>query len=245
MRDLLFKIRENIRPLPIDIYIQPIFDLSTNQIVGGEILARGYTLDSIVPFKNIIEHLQHPDIMLNVGNHVINLFCAFYQQRKMGDLRFNLNVSHLQIQHQKFPAIIEKTLKNYHIEPKTLMLEISCDEPALDEVAIQNLHQLEALGVGIAWDNISSEEQLRALHGLFKVRTLKLKPGKIDEKQTQEINLIIDFADQHDIEVIAEQIETMKQASIFLKRNVTKGQGYIYSRAINTTEFKKRYINTQ
>ncbi|MFV0264513.1 MAG: EAL domain-containing protein, partial [Kluyvera sp.] len=115
MRDLLFKIRENIRPLPIDIYIQPIFDLSTNQIVGGEILARGYTLDSIVPFKNIIEHLQHPDIMLNVGNHVINLFCAFYQQRKMGDLRFNLNVSHLQIQHQKFPAIIEKTLKNYHI----------------------------------------------------------------------------------------------------------------------------------
>ena|GEM_PF-4694753 len=78
MKTLLFKIKANIKPLPIDIHIQPIFNLATNQIEGGEILARGYTQDSIIQFKNIIEHLGHSDIMLNIGSHVINLFCSFF-----------------------------------------------------------------------------------------------------------------------------------------------------------------------
>jgi|GEM_PF-4864812 FOG: EAL domain len=163
----------------------------------------------------------------------------------MNKLRFNINVSHVQLQHKKFPEIIENTLMHYHIEPKILMLEISCDELTLDDIAIQNIERLKIFGISIAWDNISSEKQLQSLHSFFKPHAIKLKPGKIDEKKINEINKIIDFAENNKIEVIAEQLETMRQTSVFLRRNVMKGQGYIFSRAIDLTEFKKRYINIQ
>lgn len=244
VKDIIFSIRANVKPLPIDIYIQPIFNLSSLEVMGGEVLARGYSHGSIVPFKDMIPYLKNKEIMLNLETHIINLTCSFIQRENANNMFFSINVSGQQLQQSKFSSIIENAFEKYNVKPEQLMFEVTCDDLELDETSISNLKSMEEIGATVAWDNISTVAQLNSMHTQFKVNTIKLKPGKIQSDKINEINSIINFANEHGMEIIAERLETMKQLSICLRKNIQKGQGYIYSRAVNTIEFKNKYMNS-
>ena len=205
------------------IHVQPIMDLRTRQPVGYEALARFRSLPPRPPDAWFAEAAA-----LELGTHLelatIERALAVLPQIPI-DAYLSLNCSHRTVRNPDLVAMLAP-------HAARLVVEITEHEPVDDyeDLAIA-LQPLRALGVRIAIDDAGA--------GYASLRhTLALNPDivKVDISLTRAIDTdrarralasaLISFADEMDMTIIAEGIETEAELRTLTDLGVRYGQGF-------------------
>ena len=103
------------------------------------------------------------------------------------------------------------------------------------------LAELQALGLRVAIDDFGTGYSSLSYLEKFRVNTLKLDKSftqayEVGARSALMLSGVIALAQQLELEVVAEGIETLAQLNFLRAEGCKLGQGYLFSRATDLTE---------
>ncbi|WP_233569535.1 EAL domain-containing protein [Planomicrobium sp. Y74] len=231
----------------LSLFYQPKVNLETQEIVGMEALLRWKhpEMGWISPAE-FIPVAEETGQIVPIGKWVLEEACRqnkLWQDQGLPSLKVSVNVSVLQFQSGKFIKNVKSILMDTQLPPQFLELEIT--ESIMQNIAesTEVLEQLGKLGVKTSIDDFGTGYS--SLHVLQKlpIDTLKIDKAFIDEldqncKQPM-VKAIIDLALNLGLNIVAEGIESANQMESLIEMGCPVGQGYLFSRPIDSLEFEK------
>jgi diguanylate cyclase len=249
--DLERELRRAVGIGALDACIQPVIDLRTGTIVGGELLCRWTTEDGReVPPEAFIEVAEDSTLVVEIGRwmleragRVLGDWAQDPTGSGLADLHLSVNLSGRHVDH---PGVIDDVTglwDRWNIEPSKLIVEITETSllKDLDEAAA-TLEQLRQAGVTICVDDFgvgyASLRYLRELPvGLVKIdRSIVSGFGRIDS-DTVIVTMLSRLADVLDIQIVAEGIETEEQRERLTEIGCHYGQGYLFAKGMPVESF--------
>ena len=240
------------RALELDefvLYVQPIVDISTAAVVGGEALVRWQhpTVGLLYP-DEWIDVAESTGLMPALGEWVLNTAChiaAGWPPVAAGCVprRIHVNVSARQLDNGNFAEMIERALCAAHLGPDRLAIEFTETHLArIRPELLEDLRVLSATGVGLAADDYGT-----GYSPLTKIIELPLDMVKIDKQFIAEmlndprsmavVQALVGLGSALALDVIAEGVETVEQAEALRQAGCRLGQGYLWSRAVPPQRF--------
>jgi EAL domain-containing protein (putative c-di-GMP-specific phosphodiesterase class I) len=202
---------------------QPIVDLRTREILGMEALSRFHSLPLRPPYEWFAEAAE---LELGVPLELATMRRALARVRDLPrDAYLSLNCSHR-------AALSGELLDAFGADAHRIVVEITEHEPVEDYDRLTSaLERLRAAGVRVAIDDAGA--------GFASLRhTLRLRPDivKIDISIVRDLDrdrgkralasALARFADEMDMAVVAEGIESQAELDALLALGVVMGQGF-------------------
>lgn len=242
-------LRRAIEEKQFIVYYQPILSLETQQIVSAEALVRWQhpTRGLIYP-DGFIPVAEETGMIEDIGELVLE-----ESIRQMAEWRrtipfmegtgVNVNLSPRQLVDRTVIARINKCLDNYKLDPRALRLEITESAMMNDlSLVLRFIEELNARGIEIHLDDFGTGySSLSILHTL-PFNTIKLDRsfvsnlGKELESPTT-VQAIVMLAQNRQVKVVAEGIETYDQMTHLRQLDCEYGQGYFFSKPLPPAEF--------
>jgi EAL domain-containing protein (putative c-di-GMP-specific phosphodiesterase class I) len=161
-------------------------------------------------------------------------------------IRIGVNVSGQQIREPGMLEMVRGTLEETGVSPESVELEITestiMQDDALTE---QTLGRLHAMGIGLALDDFGT-----GYSSLSYLRRFTIDRVKIDGSFVRELpenaddaeltSAIIAMAHGLRLSVVAEGVETARQALFLRQRGCDEVQGYLFGRPIPADDFVDR-----
>lgn len=241
LRDAVAK--EAFRPA-----FQPKIDLATGRINGVEALARWYrTEDRIISPATFIPLAEELGLIDEIGFQILRASCdaAADWIRAGYDVPVAVNVAPSQFGRPDFINQVVAALSDSGLPPKMLELEIT------ETMAVSNPEQvatvmkpLRAMGVKLAIDDFGTGHANLSLltqipFDIFKIDRQFIAALEADEQAPAIIDMILAMAKTLGMKTVAEGIETAEQAAFLTQRGCSMGQGFLYSRPVPVSEFRK------
>lgn len=231
------------------LHYQPIIDVRTNKIKGAEALLRWHneTLGNVGPdiFIPIAEDIG---IISAIGDWVLIEACKqnkYWQQQGYFNIIMSVNMSARQLSLDDYAKTVEASLKATELAPQYLELELT-ETTIMKDInhAMVQLEKLQALGIAISLDDFGT-----GYSSMSYLRKLKLSRLKIDRSFIKSIpfseediittKAIISLANNLNLKITAEGIETKAQ-QVFIASTLTdSAQGYYFSKPVNSKDFEK------
>ena len=230
------------------VYYQPILSLRNKLLVGFEALVRWqHPTRGLVCPGDFIPLAEETGLILFIDQIVLREACAQMHKWKTqfpgSALSFmNVNLSNLQLAQSDLFELVSRTLEETGLDPNGLLIEIT------ESVVITNpestaamLKRLKALGVHLYIDDFGTGySSLSYLHNLpidgLKIdRSFIRKVGNNGEGM-EIIKTILLLAKDMNVAVIAEGLETTNQVSQITSLHCEYGQGFLFSRAVESGE---------
>jgi len=239
-------LRRALERQQFQVYYQPIVSLKTGRISGFEALVRwNHPTRGMVSPAEFIPVAEETGMVNLIDWWVIGEACTqlgIWQQRFAAEvpLTMSVNLSGLQLTQLSLLERLDKILRQTSIEGRTLKLEIT--ETGLLKNATSStamLEQLKTLGIQLSIDDFGTGySSLERLHQL-PIDTLKIDRSFVSRLGCQDnslevIRTIITLAHTLQMDVIAEGVETMPQLSQLRLLDCEYGQGYFFSRPLDS-----------
>ncbi|MBO1256095.1 EAL domain-containing protein [Alteromonas sp. 5E99-2] len=227
---------------------QPIVDLKTNKIIGCEVLAR-YS-DNAGPLypDEFIPLLPQLDLTLPFTTKLIKTAVAELtaQDDIPNGFKINLNL---------FPSDITKdNITDFmaaaaNTKDFNICFEITEDATFNTPEALSNLARLRRQGFTVAIDDFGTGYanlgQLQNLEFDFlKIDRSFIMALEGDNVKSTLIPTIISLAEQLDVTLVAEGVETENQASILKNLNTGLGQGWLFGKPMPAEDLSELTIQT-
>lgn len=222
---------------------QPILDLQSNSICGFEALARLYTdklgLVSPVEFIPIAEETK---LIIPLGEKVI--VDAFRFLNKLSSLGYktitvSVNVSAIQLLRPEFTNRLLELIREMHINPASIGIEITESVFAHDYVVINSIiSKLKDVGLHVAIDDFGTGYSSLAREKELNVDCLKIDKYFIDKLLEVGADKaitgdIISMAHRRGHCTIAEGVEHEDQKQYLLAHGCDKIQGYLIGKPLD------------
>lgn len=227
---------------------QPIFDISSDKVIGAEALIRWKNEDlGYVEPDKFIPIAEKSNFIIPIGQWVLENACI--QAKKWHDKGYKIfiavNISVNQLKKEGFVEDVSKILKKTYLEPEYLELEIT------ESISVENiyhiiriLNKLKELKVTISMDDFgtgySSLAQLKNLYiSKLKIDKSFTKDIEIDASGTLIVSTIIAMAKSLNLKVVAEGVETNDQLEFLKEYECDMIQGYLIGAPTNSESFEK------
>ena len=236
-------LRRAVEREEFEVHYQPIVSLATAKIVGFESLVRWQHPErGMVSPLEFISIAEETGLIVDLGLWVLRASCRQLRQWQQYDpsLMISVNLSGKQFTQPDLIEQIKRILDDTGLDPRSLKLEIT------ESVVMENadsassmLMQLCALGIQSSIDDFGTGySSLSYLHR-FPVNTLKIDRSFISrmddgDEETEIVRTILTLATNLGMEVVAEGIETEKQLAHLKAMSCAYGQGYFFSKPLNT-----------
>ncbi|HEY1845031.1 MAG TPA: EAL domain-containing protein [Buttiauxella sp.] len=231
--------------LTVDMMLQPVFDTSTFKCVGCEMLMRGIHRRNHVAPNLFINRLEENGGIVSLGEHVIALAFS-YLASAIAPLNhafsLHVNISPVQLNNAEFAGQVIALSEYYGVQPVRIVLEITDNNILLDEQGLNSALRLREAGFLLAWDDIHSVEILDEKLSRLETDFIKLDRSCFKESSSTETVRIIEAAKAHEVDVIAEGVETFSQMKMLFNNDVKMAQGYLFSRPLDRDSFRKKYL---
>ena len=249
---LRLELMEAINQENFDLFYQPLIHPETGLVTGVEALIRwchpqqGYISPAI-----FIPLAERTGQIISVGQWVLEKACldiAEWNKTHNSQITVSVNISPLQFRRAGFLQVLEHALELSQLPPELLKIEIT--EGVIINGAdrtIEILKAVRALGVQVAIDDFGT-----GYSSLSYLRRLPINQIKLDRSFIEELTLdgqdaaivqsIIHLAHQLDLEVVAEGVETLSQASLLYQQGCDLLQGFFYAKPAPLTELKPVYL---
>jgi len=234
-----------------ELHFQPQYHLDSNQLIGAEALLRTSQgeLQKLSP-GIYIPIAEETGLITEIGNWVFEKTCLEIKNWQDLNLipnefkRFAINISPLQFQHASFVDTIQKILISTGVDVKHIEIELT--ESSLqnsENDVLEKLLALKALGINIAIDDFGTGYSSLSRLKNFPIDLLKIDRSFVldichNKSDLAIIKAIINMATALDIHTLAEGIEDEKQASVLNMLACQYGQGFLFSKAINSKKFQ-------
>jgi diguanylate cyclase (GGDEF)-like protein len=220
------------------LHFQPVVELETGTAVGVEALIRWmHPTQGLIPPEKFIPIAEESGQIHALGRWVLWEACqqVVEWEGTYGRLSLNVNISSAQLGQASLVREVSEILDATGLEPDRLILEIT--ETVLMEVSSSNTERLDALkglGVQLAVDDFGTGYSSLTYLKRFPFAWLKIAKPFVDgvedsDAQARIARAIVDLAHSLEIEVIAEGIESRRQAAVLGELGCLSGQGFHYS----------------
>ena len=251
VRDMEFALQEG----QFCIYMQPVYNLRTNRIVSAEALVRWNhpTNGTISPGK-FIPVFERNGFIVRLDRFVWEEACRFLRAKKdRGDkvIPVSVNVSRLNFYNLDLIEYLMQLVKKYELE--TWMLKLEVTESAYTD----NPHQLMMVvrelrlhGFPVLMDDFGSGYSSLNMLKDLPVDVLKIDMGFVREiersgRASAIIRSIVSMAQNLDMGIVVEGVETKPQVDFLGSIGCEKIQGYYFSRPLPEKEFDGLLIRDQ
>lgn len=250
---LRLELSEAIQKKQLNLFYQPLIQPSTGVIKGVEALIRWHHPERGYIFPDVFIPLaERTGQIVAIGQWVLEKACldiAEWNKRHHTPLTVSVNISPLQFGRTGFLEGIKHVLEVCQLSPELLKIEIT--EGVIitgAERTIEILKSVRALGVQVAIDDFGT-----GYSSLSYLRRLPINQIKLDRSFIEELTInnqdaaivqsIIHLAHQLNLEVVAEGVETLKQASLLYQQGCDLLQGYFYAKPAPITDLKLIYTS--
>lgn len=226
---------------------QPQVNLETGAAVGAECLIRWRKPGGeIVPPGSFIPIAEESGFINDLGRWVlieaVKLLAAWQKQGL--DLRLAVNVSLRQLHNPGFAAMVTEIIGSAGISPSSFEIELTESVLMQDsELVVDILKRLKKVGIGIAIDDFGTG--FSSLSYLLKLPIDRLKVDRSfvlnlenDKRAYMLTELVVNMGRNLGLEIIAEGVETEKQANIVNQLGCHEVQGYHYGKPMDRSDFE-------
>ena len=239
------RLRRALEQDNLEVHYQPQVELATGQVIGVEALARWRCTEGLIPPAEFITLAENTGLIASLGERILRLACAQQHAWCQAGLpwpRVAVNVSRRQIHQPGFLTVVTRVLEDTGLEASYLVLEFTENTLMEDPEAIAPiLKALKALGIGLAIDNFGTGYSSLSYLKRFPIDILKIDHSFIrhlpgDPDAAAIVSAIIALGRNLRLQVIAEGIETLAQAT-FLRAHSCHGvQGPLYGKPFPAEE---------
>lgn len=228
-------------------HYQPLIDFKTGRPCGMEALLRWRREDGkLVPPCDFIPLAEYSGLIRPIGDWVLREAMAMLGQihaAGFADMRVSINVSKVQMVADNFIDSLERLIALAPVAPQAVEIEITesaCDL-GIDDLEVL-LSRIRKLGFSIAIDDFGTGFSSLAYLDRLPVDKLKIDrcfvtPLDNDEQNSSRIaELIIPLGHRLGMAIVAEGIETEKQAQKLREMSCDIAQGYLYGRPMPADE---------
>jgi sensor c-di-GMP phosphodiesterase-like protein len=227
---------------------QPVVDLNTGLTVGAEALLRWQRANGeMVRPELFIRVAEDSGMIQQITARVIKLMevDAHDLFRKHKDFHLALNISAADCHSDATVKLLDELMKVTAAKPNNLVLEATEGSFVDHQLANLVLRQLRDRGINVAIDDFGTGFSSLSVLGKLEVDMLKIDRSFIStlgmETPTSNVVLnIIRMAQDLNLAMIAEGIETREQADALRKLGVQFGQGWLYGRPRPMNELLRR-----
>jgi len=229
-----------------EVYYQPIINSVTGRCVFFEALVRLKDSESLgyVSPEVFIPIAEQKGIISKLGDKVINKVCEFvrkYNLDKRGFWGIGINLSGMQMMDPSLPYRLNQSVKNYDINPKFINFEVT-ETVALTSgnIVKKNVDKLKKFGYkfsmddfGTGYSNFSNMASIS--YDLVKIdKSIIWDAFDLNNHKSMTVLLsIINLIHSVGCSVVAEGVETQKQADYLRDCGIEFLQGYYYSKPLS------------
>jgi diguanylate cyclase (GGDEF)-like protein len=223
----------------VEVVYQPIMRLDDGSVSGFEALLRWtHPVRGRVETQRFIAHSEESGAILELGKLALAQAAAELARWQKyfplePALTVSVNLSRRQLQDTEFGALLTEVLADGNLHQGTLKLELT--ETALGSVdgARDHLMRLKTTGVGLSLDDfgtgLSALSQLKDL----PFDTIKIDKSFLDQGEGREkvaiLRSIVQLARDLKLDVVAEGVETARDAQWLKEIGCEFAQGYFFS----------------
>ena len=246
--------KDSIDNKDFKIYLQAKVNPYNHTIYGSEVLVRWIhpTYGFIAP-NDFIPLLEDNGYITVLDFYMFEETCR--ELRNILDAGnvihpVSINLSGAHFRDSDFPSKYYNIARKYDIPTKYLELEltetffIQSDSVTVMQMNIKKLHEY---GFKVAMDDFGSGISTLSMLGYLDIDILKIDKTLIDNidnpKSLPILESISEVAHKLHITTVVEGVETDSQLDIIKKYHFDYVQGYIYSKPMNTQDFKTWYEN--
>lgn len=229
-------------------YYQPQIDITTNKIVGLEVLLRWkhVSLGSIPPSK-FIPLAEETGLIVAIGTWVLRQTCLqmiAWQNMGLPPIKIGVNLSIKQLQQKDFLSSLNQILEETKINPQFLELEIT-EGIMMDDVAekIALLNKFREMGIKLSIDDFGTGYSSLSYLKNLPIDTIKIDRIFIEyiahnEHDCAIVASIINLSHSLNLKVIAEGAETVEQVNLLRSLGCDQIQGYFFYKAMPVDEIE-------
>lgn len=227
------------------VMIQPVVSARTGKIVGGETLLRWTFEGADIPPSEFVSILEKENMIQDTGRWVFAesvRVCAEIQKIAPG-VYLTVNVSRRQLNDTALPAHMHKTLKEYQLDGRHLVVEMteSCMDGRQGQL-LRFTESCENCGIRIALDDFgtgysSIHVLLRCPSSIVKLdRSLMLEMEETPEKM-DFVSSIVYACHRFGKQVCMEGVESREQNELACRAGCDLIQGFYYHRPMEVSAF--------
>jgi len=225
---------------------QPIVELATSRVVGGEALVRWWRGGEVITPHEFLGAAEESGLIVPLGEWVLRQACiqgAAWRQASW-DVGVSVNLSARQVTAPGFPAQVAAILAETGLPPGALTVEVN--ERILveeDELIIDRLADLHRTGVRVAIDDFGTGYASLVGLGQLPLDIIKIDPSFVtglghDDTLTLLTRTVVQVGRELGLRVIAEGIEQPRQLSALREMGCDYGQGFLVGRPMAAPAFE-------
>ena len=230
------------------VHYQPRVETASGKVVGMEALLRwNHPERGLVWPDDFIPLAEELGLIIPIGRKVIAVACqqahVWHQQYvHHAPMLMSVNISAKQLQHPNFAGDITRILQEFEVEPNALELEITESVVMGDrEDIFDKLRELKGFGVRLAIDDFGTGYSSLSYLKRLPVETLKIDKSFIgglerNPKDRLIASATISLAQTLELRVVAEGVETAKQAMHLQELGCDLAQGHYFAEPLPSEE---------
>ena len=237
-RDILeIELREAIWREEIEVFYQPIFELSTGRATSVEALARWrHKTRGLIPPAEFIPVAEQGGLIGELGNLVLAKACR-HAVMLPDDIKVAVNLSALQFAGGNLVDSVMAALADSGLAETRLELEITESVFLADsQENLKTLERLKRLGVSIALDDFGVGYSSLSYLTAFPFNKVKIDKSFVDRIGRAEtvavLGSIVQLAKTLNLSIVAEGVETSEQVEKIRALGIDLCQGYFFSKPV-------------
>lgn len=229
-------LRRAITEGQFELHYQPLLGFRENIMTGCEALLRWrHPERGMVPPLDFIPLAEDTGLINEIGDWVMRTACA-EAAHWPSDIRVAVNVSPIQLKSPTLALHVASALSAAGLAPERLEIEIT--EAVLigdDDVALDILHQLHAMGVRIALDDFGTGYSSLSTLQVFPFDKIKVDKSFIQSVETSVhaaaiVKATLLLGRSLNIPVLAEGVETEQHLAFLREEGCSSVQGFLFGK---------------
>ena len=241
------ELRRAVELEEFELFYQPQVSLATRRVIGVEALIRwNHPLRGLLEPGEFIGAAEETGLILPIGRWVIETACAqaaVWHGAGYPEISVSVNVSPVQIQRGNVPEHVEEALTRWGIAPGRFEIELT-ESVLLDgaETFVGVLGRLRRIGVSIAIDDFGTGYSSLSYLKHFPIDKVKIDQTFVrdivtDQDDSTIVQAVIAMAHHLKLAVVAEGVETERQAGFLDRYGCDIAQGFLFGAPMRATAF--------
>lgn len=248
----LKEIMDAIAEKQFEFYLQPKVSLQNGDIIGAEALVRWrHPIQGVISPNEFIPTLEKRGLITQLDYYIWREVCCFLSKQINSNARIlpiSVNVSRVNLSNNHIVNCFKELIEEFQIPAKYLHIEIT-ESAYMDntEEVIQTLEEIKKLGIAIEMDDFGTGYSSLSAFNDLPIDVLKLDMQFLVNINTSRnkknlVKFILRLANNYNIPLVAEGIETKEQLQFLQGIGCQIGQGYYFSPPMNVKEYSMRLL---
>jgi diguanylate cyclase (GGDEF)-like protein/PAS domain S-box-containing protein len=258
-KELEAGLRKTLQEDGLEVVFQPIINLETRTLSGFEALARWEDAElGVIPPAQFVGIAEAGGFMPMLGHQILQKACRaaanWPSSPSHPNPHVSVNIAAAEIVEPGFTKRVTSILAETGLEATRLELEIT-NSLMLDQSAeaINTLQELKDLGIQLSIDDFgtgqTSLSQLRLLPlSRIKIDRTFISEMTHDQNSMKIIRGMIGLSRDLNLSILAEGVETERQAALLIAAGCKEAQGHYFSKALAEADVRRmlqQYIATE